>query len=228
MPGDHRAAVQSRARLLAAGVGRATLDTVVGIANRLLVQEPSPVVVELGSGSGDLLGELMQQRHVTAIGIDLSAAAATVAARQFPDATWVVANADRRLPLPDASADLVVSVHARRNPSECRRVLDPGGFLIVAVPAADDLIELRHAVQGEATRRDRMDAVLADHQADFVAVERHTTRTRLALTRDTLLQLLAATYRGQRSSNSPAVEQLDRLDVTLSSDIVVFSPLPAA
>lgn len=69
--------------------------------------------------------------------------------------------------------------------------------------------------------------VLADHRADFVAVERHTARTHLTLTRDTLVQLLAATYRGQRFSNSPAIEHLDRLDVTLSSDVVVFSPVTA-
>lgn len=223
-PGDNRAAVESRTRLLAAGVGRATLDDVVGIATGLTLPHQPPVVVELGSGSGALLGALMQRRPVEAVGIDLSSAAASVAARQFPDATWVVANADRRLPLLDASVDLIVSVHARRNPAECRRVLDPRGRLIVAVPAADDLIELRRAVQGDATRRNRMESVVAEHQPYFDAVEHRSSCARLALTRDMLVNLLAATYRGQRFSHSSALDTLDRLDVTLASDVVVFSP----
>ena len=63
------------------------------------------------------------------------------------DLTWVVANADRRLPLLDtAGTDRCRCMRAATLP-ECRRVLGGGGFLLIAVPATDDLIELREEVR---------------------------------------------------------------------------------
>ena len=67
-PGDSRSAVAARASLLDAGVGRATLDAVVGLAARLALPHQPPVVVELGSGSGALLGSLMDRCEAAAIG----------------------------------------------------------------------------------------------------------------------------------------------------------------
>jgi 23S rRNA (guanine745-N1)-methyltransferase len=219
--GDSRDAVESRAALLQAGVGRSVLDAVVDrIAT--LVAAPGTVVVELGSGSGELLGTAAATLPIRGVGLDLSTHAAAHAARAFPQVTWIVANADRRLPILEASVDLIVSVHARRNPAECRRVLVPGGMLIAAVPASDDLIELREEIQGEAVERDRVAALLAEHTDHFEMVDRTVSRQRLRLQRDQLLRLLAGTYRGKRFSESDRVRTLDALDVTLASDIVML------
>ena len=171
--GDSRAAVKARTDLLKAGVGVALLDAVVARAAALPFGGQPPVVVELGCGSGDTLGLLAAQREISGVGIDLSTAAASEAARRFAALTWVVANADRRLPLLDSSVDLVLSIHARRNPAECHRILRPDGFLVVAVPGASDLIELRELVQGEAVRRDRVQALVAEHDACFTRSSRH-------------------------------------------------------
>jgi 23S rRNA (guanine745-N1)-methyltransferase len=145
------------------------------------------------------------------------------AARRYPALTWVVANADRRLPLLDASVDLLLSLNGRRNPEECARVLAPGGTLIVGVPAADDLIELRAEVQGEGIARERVDAVIAAHASRFVVVERFTVRERQRLAGEALRDLLQGTYRGARTSATARVEALGELDVTLSTDLCVFS-----
>jgi len=118
--------------------------------------------------------------------------------------------------------DLVLSVHARRNPAECRRILREGGLVIVAVPAHDDLIELREAVQGERLERDRTAALIEEHRGRFEPVEQAEVRQRFDLDRDTLIQLLRGTYRGERQSVSPRVQALEYLEVTLASDIIVF------
>lgn len=219
--GDSRESVEARAGLLARGIGRGAVDTVASTAAALTLPA-QPVVVELGSGSGETLGALMAMRDVSAVGIDLSTAAATLAARRHPAATWIVANADRRLPILDSRVDVVLSVHARRNPDECRRVLAPGGRLIVAIPAADDLIELREAVQGTAIERDRVDALLAEHAAHFDVVDRTAVRQTFELTRDELLQALRGTYRGERQSTSSRVLELSAMRVTFASDVVTF------
>jgi len=224
--GDSREAVEARAALLAHGVGRGVVDAVIAQACAVERLPERPVVVDLGAGSGETLGLLAELRTLVGIGIDLSTAAATHAARRFPSLTWVVANADRRLPLLDGQVDLVLSVHARRNSAECRRVLRPAGRLVVAIPAADDLIELRELVQGDAVARDRTTQLVAEHDADFEVVGRSVTRRQHQLEREALRNLLRGTYRGERFSTSARVAALERLTVTLASDILVLAPRP--
>ena len=220
--GDHREAVEARARLIAHGVGQTLITAVIDQANALDPGDGTPVVAELGSGSGDLLHQLAARRMITPIGLDLSTTAADLSARRFPALTWVVANADRRLPLLDHSVTLLLSVHARRNPPECARVLVPSGALIVAVPAHDDLIELRAATQGTGVERGRVEALVAEHAAHF-SVMRHTVvRERLRLQGDVLRDLLRTTYRGSRRSAAGQVQALEQLEVTLASDLVLF------
>ena len=204
--GDARAAIEARARLLEAGVGRRLIERLADLAASLPLLASADgrarTIVDLGSGSGDALAAAAARTSMAAIGIDLSTAAAEHAARRFPALTWIVANADRRLPLLDASVDVVVSVHARRNPDECARVLVPGGFLIVAVPAADDLIELRAAVHGAPVERDRVETVLTEHARHFTLQDRSAIRERRTLDRAQLLDALRGTYRGERDRKS--------------------------
>jgi 23S rRNA (guanine745-N1)-methyltransferase len=229
--GDSKASVGARARLLGHGVGRALVDEVVRHAGRVLPPSRNAsadqVVVDLGSGSGDVLGELARVRPIEGIGIDLSTPAAEHAARRFPALTWVVANADRRLPLLDRSADIIVSVHGRRNPAECARVLTPGGSLLIAIPAPDDLVELRQRVQGEGVERERAEALIAEHAPFFTVRERVTVRERQRLDGDALRDLLRGTYRGERRSAAERIEALDDLDVTLASEVFLLSCIAA-
>lgn len=222
--GDSKDAVEARASLVGAGVGRAILDTFIATARSLELPGAPPVVVDLGSGSGETLARLADARPIAGVGIDLSTAAADFAARRYPPLTWVVANADRGLPLLDGSVALVLSLHARRNPVECRRILDRSGFLLVAVPAADDLVELREAVQGTRVERDRVDELIAEHARAFTPVTRATARAHATLDRAALLHLLRGTYRGGRTREAERVQRLEHLDVTLASDIVLFAP----
>jgi 23S rRNA (guanine745-N1)-methyltransferase len=219
--GDSREAVAARAALLTAGVGRALIDAVCAKAI-LLSLATAPVVVDLGSGSGDALAALGERLGVRGIGIDLSTAAADHAARRFPSHTWVVANADRRLPLLDARVDLLVSLHGRRNPEEADRVLSADGVMLIAVPAPDDLIELREQVQGEGVERDRGETLVVAHQTRFELVERSSIGETLTLDREMLLNLLRATYRGARLASAQRVALVDRMQVTLSSEVFVL------
>jgi 23S rRNA (guanine745-N1)-methyltransferase len=219
--GDAAAAVEARARLHAVGVGRALITTLLDRLASLQVSGGA-VIADLGSGSGDALGACVAERGVAGIGIDLSVAAARHAARRFPRVTWVVANADRRLPLIDAGVSFLMSLHGRRNPGECARVLAPPGFLFVALPAADDLIELREFIQGVPAERARVDALLAEHEAFFTPIEHFSVREQHALNRESLTDLLRSTYRGARTSVRGRVASLSTMDVTVASDCVLF------
>jgi 23S rRNA (guanine745-N1)-methyltransferase len=221
--GDSKATIEARAALLKAGVGRTLIEALAAQAVTFDLGH-EPVVVDLGCGSGDALAAIARQRASASIGIgiDLSTAAVERAARQFPDLTWVVANADRRLPVLDGSVDLVASIHGRRNPDEAARVLAPGRYLLIAVPAADDLIELRELVQGQRIEHDRSDAVLAEHESRFEMIERSVIRETVELDRTSLLDLLQGTYRGARLATAERVATLTRMRVTMASDVSVL------
>lgn len=230
--GDTKDAVEARARLLESGVGRAAIEALVGRAatldlggGRLGASRVGAqgCAVDLGCGSGDALAMLAALLPIEGVGIDLSTAAIDLAARRFPQLTWVVANADRRLPLLDGSASIVLSINGRRNPTEAARVLMPGGFLLIAVPAADDLIELRELVQGKAVERPRADGLIAEHDPLFQLVERSIARERRLLERDALRDLLRGTYRGERTSASSRLDALTAMEVTLASEICLFT-----
>ena len=220
--GDSAATVQARAEVLEAGVGRAVQHAIVERAATML-DMPDAVVIDLGSGTGDVLIALSEARAITAIGIDLSVAAAEHASRRSPLVTWVVANADRRLPLLDRSVDLIVSLHGRRNPADCQRVLTSAGRIIVAIPAADDLIELREAVQGQALERARGGDLATEYEPFFAVRDRFTVRDRIRLSGAALRAMLRATYRGARSSAASRVASLTTLEVTVASDVLVFA-----
>lgn len=218
--GDMATAVDARAWLLAAGLGRALVDRVAAHAAPL----PSgTVVVDLGCGTGEALGTIVERHPVVGIGIDLAVRAIERAARRWPATTWVVANADRRLPLLDRSVSLVTSIHARRNPVDCARVLTEEGRLVVAVPAPDDLQELREAIAGRALERERADGVEREHSAMFQLLDRAIVREQHPASREVLLQLLRATYRGERHSALPRLDALDTLTITLSSEVLTFA-----
>ena len=221
-PGDAPAATDARARLLAAGIGVPILDAMVARAATLLPPMGGRVA-DLGCGTGELLDRLSRAATIDGVGLDLSTTALTRAARTCPSQTWVVANADRRLPFQDGALDLVLSLNARRNPEECARVLTSGGHLVIGLPAADDLLELRAAVQGAGVVRDRWDAVVASHAEAFTLTGRETLRVVQHIEGAALQDLLLATYRGSRHSAAPQVLALPALDLTLAMDFLVFA-----
>ena len=224
--GDSRAAVAARARLLRHGIAASTLDAVAErVVARVSIRD---VVVDLGSGSGELLGIITAKSPAAAIGIDLSTAACEYAAKRFPNVLWAVANADRRLPLLDRSVDVVLSVHGRRNPAECARVLAEDGVLIIAVPGPEDLIELREYIHGERHERDRSVLLVQEHVPFFALVEKVEIREQRLLPAELLRDLLRGTYRGERLRAQRKADALDKLQVTLSSAIVTFRKLPKA
>lgn len=215
--GDAKESVEARARLFARGVGQELIAELARLATPLALRR-SDVLLELGSGSGDVLGAVASATSAAALGLDLSPFAAEHAAKRFPAHTWLVANADRRLPLRDASIALALSIHGRRNPAEVARVLAPGCHALYAVPAADDLAELRAALLGESLPVDRSSSLLAELAPHFEPLAQGTVRARHTLERDALVDLLRSTYRGQRHATGPAVETLTDLAVTFASD----------
>ncbi len=214
-PGDPKEAALARRRFLEAGHGNFLLA-----ALREEIGKPGSVV-DVGCGEGYFLGSLANGRE--AHGVDLSVPAIDLAARRWPDVSWWVVNADRALPFADGSFDLALSIVGRRPAAELRRVLKPAGRLLVAVPAEDDLIELREAVQGEGVLRSRLEKVV-EELAGFELEARRVVRTTATLGPEAARDALASTYRGARTSQRDKVAEIGAMAVTLSFEVARFRP----
>ena len=220
-PGDSRAAALARRRLLDRGAGRAVLDEIETIVRDRHVDHPL-VLLDAGCGEGSHLGGLTARLGAHGGGVDISAAAIDLAARRFPELTWIVANADRFLPVATSSVDVVLSITARINPAETERILRPGGMAIVAVAAPDDLRELRALVMGEAVEKERMARVVQEMSGRFALAERRHAVDSLSLDIESLRDLLLTTYRGQRRSQSARLDGAEEMTITSSLDVLVF------
>lgn len=101
-------------------------------------------LLEVGAGTGYYLAHALE-RNPAAIGIatDVSVAAAKRAARAHDRAASIVADTWAGLPLRSGCIESVLCVFAPRNMDEFRRVLAPGGTLLVVTPGPDHLAALR-------------------------------------------------------------------------------------
>jgi hypothetical protein len=125
----------------------------------------------------------------------------------------------------EGRVDVLTSLYARRHPTESARVLSAAGHLVVAVPAEDDLQELRTAIGREESSPVAHPGlqVFAEHEAGFRLLHHVVLRESHHASRETLLLLLRGTYRGERRSAAARVAALQPMDVTLSSEVFVFT-----
>ena len=215
-PGDSADAVQARRRLAERGV----LDPLIGAMTDLLGLGRDDVILDVGCGDGYNLGSFRASFGCESHGTDISTPAIDLAARRHRDCQFTVANADRFLPYADRSFSALTSITSRVNAAEFRRVLAENGALLIAVPGADDLVELREAILGEAKELDRVKPV---EGFDVVKRQRVTFRTRLD--RAAALDIMTSSYRGLRKNQRARMDALaDEMDVTMDRDVVLLRP----
>ncbi len=205
-PGDNADVVAARRRLHDSGVTEPLLH---GIAQSVEAS-PGDIVLDAGCGDGFYLGTLAGQTGCRGHGVDISIPAVDAAARRYRGCEWIVANADRFVPYADGSFSIVLSVAARMNAGEFRRVLRYDGILLVGLPAPDDLIELRGA------GRDRVARTVAAFAHEFTLIDRRRVSTAADLDAPAVQDVLLSIYRPMRS------RPVEAMRVTFSLDLLLF------
>ncbi|MDH4099165.1 MAG: methyltransferase domain-containing protein [Nitrospirota bacterium] len=221
-PGDSKEMVQARRRFVDRGHA-ALLAELLWQAIGDLGLPAGFSLLDAGCGEGYFPGIISSHFPEADIrGVDISVPAIDAAARKYPNVRWLVANADRFLPFVDGSFDVVMSITARKNSAEFRRIISPTGRLLVAVPGEDDQIELREAVLGKGVQKDRTESTLS-HFADHFALEEEIAlRYTAHLNAEGLSDLFALSYRGARRQATEQLARISRLDVTLSYRLFRF------
>ncbi|MDQ2900073.1 MAG: methyltransferase domain-containing protein [Acidobacteriota bacterium] len=205
-PGDTPEAVAARRRLHDRGVTEPLLRAIAEIADL----KSGDIVLDAGCGDGFYLGTLAREIGFEAHGVDISIPAVDAAARRYSGCEWIVANADRFVPYGDRSFSLVLSITARMNAHEFRRVLRDDGRMLIALPAPDDLVELR------GVGRDRAARTVETFGRDFALTDRRRITTAADLDRAAVDDVLHSIYRPMRS------RPIEAMRVTFSLDLLLF------
>ncbi|MCK9874770.1 methyltransferase domain-containing protein [Frankia sp. Ag45/Mut15] len=154
--GDTSAMVAARAAFLDAGY-YAPLTARLGALTAAARADgrAAPTILEIGAGTGHhLAGVLTALEHgaleqgarghrARGIAVDVAPPALRRAARAHPRIGAVSFDAAEQWPVADGQVDVLLDVFAPRHPGEMRRVLRPGGLLLVVTPGPAHLAELR-------------------------------------------------------------------------------------
>jgi 23S rRNA (guanine745-N1)-methyltransferase len=223
-PGDNRLMVERRRDFMAAGHYAALAELVAVLAGAYVPASRPGRVLDAGCGEGYLLREMgsrLGAERTIRWGVDISRWAVRSAARSDTSATLAVASI-HHLPVLSESIDLLVSVLSPRHFGEFRRVLAPGGHLLVVVPDEKHLLELRRQVYWKVLPH-QVDAKLTPGEG-FTALAEDRVNFSLSLDREGLDQLVAMTpYLWHlRGDARQRLERLDGLDTRAAFVARVF------
>ncbi|GGF39418.1 putative RNA methyltransferase [Subtercola lobariae] len=136
--GDSAEMVAARGAHLAAAHYAPIADAIAGLA------PAAGWLVELAGGTGYYAASVLDAApSLHGVSIDVSKAAARVAARAHDRLASVTADVRATLPIASGSTSMVLSVFGPRGAAEIVRILEPGGSLVVVTPLESHLVELR-------------------------------------------------------------------------------------
>lgn len=208
------------ARLVAREAARAVAGTAGGT-------DGPGCVVDVGAGTGYYLARVLDELpdHV-GLALDISKFALRRAARAHPRIGAAVCDAWRPLPVRDAAAALVLNVFAPRDGAEIRRILRPGGALVVATPTPRHLAELvtmLELLSVDERKQERLEEKLGPH---LEPVDRHTHEETMPLGHADVEALVAmgpsAWHTDPAALGARIAALPETLEVTLSVTVSVY------
>lgn len=168
----------ARRRVFEAGFYQPLMDAISDICLNCTASAPL-TLLDAGCGEGWFAGELQRRldaadRRPEILAVDLAKDGVEMAAASAPQLKCLVADL-ARLPLPDASLNIILNILSPANYSEFRRVLMPGGLLLKVIPGEDYLQQVRQTLGIAPGHTSDAAALLTEAAADV-------TQTRLRYT----------------------------------------------
>ena len=161
---------QNRQQILEAGFYQAILDALSIMLSSL---ETSKTVLDIGCGEG-FYSRKLQEAHPdkTFYAFDISKDSVQIAAKSETNwaVNWFVGDL-ARLPIKDASMDILLDIFSPANYGEFRRVLSQNGILIKVIPTENHLKEIRQIVQDQLTKKDYSNQDIREHFQEHFSIQ---------------------------------------------------------
>lgn len=184
---------QNRQQILEAGFYQAILDAV---SDLLASSKTTTTILDIGCGEG-FYSRKLQESHSekTFYAFDISKDSVQIAAKSEPNwaVNWFVGDL-ARLPIKDASMDILLDIFSPANYGEFRRVLSKDGILIKVIPTENHLKEIRQRVQDQLTNKEYSNQDIKEHfQEHFTILSSQTDSLTKTITAEQLQALLSMT-----------------------------------
>jgi len=224
--GDSPDMLTARRRFLDRGSFCPLLDALLSRVQDTIEQRtargkaPPALVVEAGCGEGYYIGSIAERiASAVCVGFDVSKAAARMAARRYPPATFAVANTRRRLYLETGSAAAVLNIFAPRNIREFARVIEPDGSLIIAFPDRDHFAGVRERFRLLDVREGKEADLLEEASGLFVPAARNAVKFAVAMDAAAVLDFIAM----GPNAHHAATRSAQATDMTDEASVVVLT-----
>ena len=184
---------QNRQQILEAGFYQAILEV---LSDLLSNSKNAKTILDIGCGEG-FYSRKLQEIHSdkTFYAFDISKDSVQIAAKSEPNwaVNWFVGDL-ARLPIKDASMDILLDIFSPANYGEFRRVLSKDGILIKVIPTENHLKEIRQKVQDQLTNKDYSNQDIKEHfQEHFTILSSQTASLTKTITAEQLQTLLSMT-----------------------------------
>ncbi|HET4442648.1 TPA: methyltransferase domain-containing protein [Streptococcus pneumoniae] len=184
---------QNRQQILEAGFYQAILDAV---SDLLASSKTTTTILDIGCGEG-FYSRKLQESHSekTFYAFDISKDSVQIAAKSEPNwaVNWFVGDL-ARLPIKDASMDILLDIFSPANYGEFRRVLSKDGILIKVIPTENHLKEIRQRVQDQLTNKEYSNQDIKEHfQEHFTILSNQSASLTKTITAEQLQALLSMT-----------------------------------
>ena len=215
---------QNRQQILEAGFYQAILE---GISDLLITNPSAKTVLDIGCGEG-FYSRKLQESHPdkTFYAFDISKNSVQIAAKSEPNWTvnWFVGDL-ARLPIKDASMDILLDIFSPANYGEFRRVLSKDGILIKVIPTENHLKEIRQMVQDQLTKKDYSNQDIKEHfQEHFSTQSRQVaslTKPISAEQRQALLAMTPLLFHVDQSK----IDWSQLTEITIEAEILIGKAL---
>ena len=161
---------QNRQQILEAGFYQAILE---GISDLLATKPSAKTVLDIGCGEG-FYSRKLQESHSdkTFYAFDISKDSVQIAAKSETNwaVNWFVGDL-ARLPIKDASMDILLDIFSPANYGEFRRVLSQNGILIKVIPTENHLKEIRQMIQEQLTKKDYSNQDIKEHFQEHFSIQ---------------------------------------------------------
>lgn len=232
-PGDSKAMVLARTQFLNSGVYQPIATMLTELVYSQMTGDTEACFLDAGCGEGyyfdnlfNFLRDKKDDINLSFIGLDISKDAIVQATKRNRQITWVVGT-NRQPPVKDESVDIILSLFGFLSVEGFKKILKPGGKIILADPGYEHLKELREIIYPEVKKQDHTDFPQVEI-AGFSLIKNETLQFKtLISSNEQINHLLVMTphfYRASKSGREIACA-LPELSITVDVTFRVFEKI---